>query len=70
MTVTWTSGYSIDEAEPLVEWGKKGGEQMRSLAVTLTFDRNSMCGALTLPKLHFGEIGYNPYNFFFLIVCC
>lgn len=45
MTVTWTSGYSIDEAEPLVEWGKKGGEQMRSLAVTLTFDRNSMCGA-------------------------
>lgn len=45
MTVTWTSGYSIDEAEPLVEWGKKGGEQTRSLAVTLTFDRNSMCGA-------------------------
>ncbi|XP_073283037.1 probable inactive purple acid phosphatase 1 [Primulina huaijiensis] len=45
MTVTWTSGYSTDEAEPLVEWGKKGGEQMRSLAVTLTFDRNSMCGA-------------------------
>ncbi|XP_073032079.1 probable inactive purple acid phosphatase 1 [Primulina eburnea] len=45
MTITWTSGYSTDEAEPLVEWGKKGGEQMRSLAVTLTFDRNSMCGA-------------------------
>lgn len=46
MTVTWTSGYGIDGAEPFIEWGRKGGEQMRSLAVTLTFDRNSMCGAL------------------------
>ncbi|KAK6133947.1 hypothetical protein DH2020_032305 [Rehmannia glutinosa] len=45
MTVTWTSGYGIDGAEPFVEWGPKGGEQKRSLAVTLTFDRNSMCGA-------------------------
>ncbi|KAK6133900.1 hypothetical protein DH2020_032361 [Rehmannia glutinosa] len=42
MTVTWTSGYGIDGAEPFVEWGPKGGEQKRSLAVTLTFDRNSM----------------------------
>lgn len=47
MTVTWTSGYDIDGAEPFVEWGPKGGEQTRSLAVTLTFDRNSMCGVLT-----------------------
>lgn len=45
MTVTWTSGYDIDGAEPFVEWGRKGGEQARSLAVTLTFDRSSMCGA-------------------------
>ncbi|PIN02295.1 Purple acid phosphatase [Handroanthus impetiginosus] len=45
MTVTWTSGYGIDEAVPFVEWGPKGGEKMQSLAVTLTFDRNSMCGA-------------------------
>ncbi|KAL3501509.1 hypothetical protein ACH5RR_035958 [Cinchona calisaya] len=44
MTVTWTSGYGIDEAEPFIEWGPQGGEQRRSLAVTLTFDRNSMCG--------------------------
>ncbi|KAL0420865.1 UNVERIFIED_CONTAM: putative inactive purple acid phosphatase 1 [Sesamum latifolium] len=34
MTVTWTSGYDIDEAEPFVEWGRKGEEQIRSLAVT------------------------------------
>lgn len=47
MTVTWTSGYNIDGAEPFVEWGPKGGEQTRSLAATLTFDRKSMCGALT-----------------------
>ncbi|KAK6921908.1 Iron/zinc purple acid phosphatase-like C-terminal domain [Dillenia turbinata] len=45
MTVTWTSGYGIDEAEPFVEWGPLGGEQRRSPAGTLTFDRNSMCGA-------------------------
>nr|QCQ29189.1 purple acid phosphatase [Camellia fraterna] len=45
MTVTWTSGYGINEAEPFVEWGPKGGEQSRSPAGTVTFDRRSMCGA-------------------------
>ncbi|KAG2621650.1 hypothetical protein PVAP13_3NG311764 [Panicum virgatum] len=45
MTVTWTSGYSIKEALPFVEWGPKGGHQMLSPAGTLTFGRNSMCGS-------------------------
>ncbi|XP_051122547.1 probable inactive purple acid phosphatase 1 [Andrographis paniculata] len=45
MTITWTSGYSIYEAEPIVEWGPKGGQQTQSFAATLTFDRGSMCGA-------------------------
>ncbi|XP_031099292.1 probable inactive purple acid phosphatase 1 isoform X1 [Ipomoea triloba] len=45
MTVTWTSGYGISEAEPFVEWGPQGGQQMRSPAGTLTFDIGSMCGA-------------------------
>ncbi|CAL5430767.1 unnamed protein product [Camellia sinensis] len=45
MTVTWTSGYGINEAEPFVEWGPQGGEQRQSPAGTLTFDRNSMCDA-------------------------
>ncbi|KAJ0096144.1 hypothetical protein Patl1_16680 [Pistacia atlantica] len=45
MTVTWTSGYGINEAEPFVEWAPKGGDPMRSPAGTLTFDRSSMCGA-------------------------
>ncbi|KAL1549531.1 putative inactive purple acid phosphatase 27 [Salvia divinorum] len=44
MTVTWTSGYSIDEAVPFVEWGWKGHTQVRSPAGTLTFSRGSMCG--------------------------
>ncbi|KAJ7956048.1 Purple acid phosphatase [Quillaja saponaria] len=44
MTVTWTSGYNIDEAIPFVEWGPEGGIQLPSPAGTLTFDRNSMCG--------------------------
>ncbi|KAM6594663.1 hypothetical protein CsatA_002366 [Cannabis sativa] len=43
MTVTWTSGYNIDEAVPFVEWGLKGETQQRSPAGTLTYDRNSMC---------------------------
>ncbi|XP_060670610.1 probable inactive purple acid phosphatase 27 [Ziziphus jujuba] len=45
MTVTWTSGYSIDDAVPFVEWGVKGESLTRSAAATLTFDRSSMCGA-------------------------
>uniref|UniRef100_A0A7C9ABG3 Purple acid phosphatase n=1 Tax=Opuntia streptacantha TaxID=393608 RepID=A0A7C9ABG3_OPUST len=45
MTVTWTSGYGIDEAEPFVEWGPIGGERTKSPAGTLTFHRSSMCGA-------------------------
>lgn len=45
MTVTWTSGYGISEAEPFVEWGPKGGVPIHSPAGTLTFERSSMCGA-------------------------
>ncbi|TYG76830.1 hypothetical protein ES288_D03G146200v1 [Gossypium darwinii] len=45
MTVTWTSGYDIDEAVPFVEWGRKGDFQVRSPAGTLTFKQNSMCGS-------------------------
>ncbi|KAF5730949.1 nucleotide pyrophosphatase/phosphodiesterase-like isoform X1 [Tripterygium wilfordii] len=45
MTVTWTSGYNIDEAVPFVEWGMKGETPKRSPAGTLTFSRNSMCGS-------------------------
>lgn len=45
MTVTWTSGYGIEEAYPFVKWGHKGGHQKLSPAGTLTFNRNSMCGS-------------------------
>lgn len=45
MTVTWTSGYGINEAEAFVQWGRKGGDRTHSPAGTLTFDRGSMCGA-------------------------
>ena len=49
MTVTWTSGYSIDEAVPFVEWGLKGEEtRTRSPAGTLTVEQNSMCGMLNI----------------------
>ncbi|KAH7528219.1 hypothetical protein FEM48_Zijuj05G0049300 [Ziziphus jujuba var. spinosa] len=44
MTVTWTSGYNIDDAVPFVEWGLKGESRTRSPAGTLTFGRSSMCG--------------------------
>ncbi|CAH9117024.1 unnamed protein product [Cuscuta europaea] len=46
MTVTWTSGYNVDEAVALVEWGLKSQRLRRqSPAGTLTFDRNSLCGS-------------------------
>ncbi|CAA7039320.1 unnamed protein product [Microthlaspi erraticum] len=45
MTVTWTSGYGLDVAKPVVEWGIKGEERKLSPAGTLTFGQNSMCGA-------------------------
>ncbi|CAL5013694.1 unnamed protein product [Urochloa decumbens] len=45
MTVTWTSGYNINEAYPFVEWGAVGSSQpARAPAGTLTFNRGSMCG--------------------------
>ncbi|XP_024994014.1 probable inactive purple acid phosphatase 1 isoform X3 [Cynara cardunculus var. scolymus] len=45
MTITWTSGYGVDEAEPFVEWARRGEDKRRSPAATLTIDRNSLCGA-------------------------
>ncbi|CAL0318194.1 unnamed protein product [Lupinus luteus] len=45
MTVTWTSGYGINEAEPFVQWGAKGEDHIHSPAGTLTFNRESLCGA-------------------------
>ncbi|KAL9243396.1 hypothetical protein vseg_017289 [Gypsophila vaccaria] len=45
MTVTWTSGYSIDEAIPFVEWGIVGADTKKTPAGTLTFKRNDVCGA-------------------------
>ncbi|CAF2149706.1 probable inactive purple acid phosphatase 24 [Brassica rapa] len=44
MTVTWTSGYNINEAVPFIEWSSKGLPARRSPAGTITFNRNSMCG--------------------------
>lgn len=46
MTVTWTSGYNIDEATPFVQWVSKGHKNKQSPAGTLTFDRSSMCGMI------------------------
>ncbi|WJX94480.1 putative inactive purple acid phosphatase 27 [Trifolium repens] len=45
MTVTWTSGYHINEATPLVEWGPEGKTPTQSPAGTLSISRNSMCGS-------------------------
>ncbi|KAJ0105154.1 hypothetical protein Patl1_18270 [Pistacia atlantica] len=45
MTVTWTSGYGINEAVPLVEWGLKNDVQTQSPAGTLTYFQNDMCGS-------------------------
>lgn len=47
MTVTWTSGYEIGEAFPVVEWGLQGKDRIISPAGTLTFDRSSLCDTPT-----------------------
>ncbi|CAM0952239.1 unnamed protein product [Alopecurus aequalis] len=44
MTVTWTSGYSVGEAYPFVEWGMKGSPPVRTEAITVTFGRERLCG--------------------------
>nr|TKW34004.1 hypothetical protein SEVIR_2G276600v2 [Setaria viridis] len=44
MTVTWTSGYNINEAYPFVEWRMKGEESSkRTPAGTLTYTRRHLC---------------------------
>jgi hypothetical protein len=48
MTVTWTSGYGISEAYPIVEWAMKGRPSVRTAAGTVTFDRESICGMATI----------------------
>eukprot|EP00252_Welwitschia_mirabilis_P007823 TRINITY_DN19542_c0_g1_i1.p1 TRINITY_DN19542_c0_g1~~TRINITY_DN19542_c0_g1_i1.p1 ORF type:complete len:622 (+),score=119.14 TRINITY_DN19542_c0_g1_i1:162-2027(+) len=45
MAVTWTSGYGINEAVPLVKWGfQKRALTFLSPAGTETYTRTSMCG--------------------------
>lgn len=53
MTITWTSGYGINEAEPFVEWGRIGEVARRSPAGTLTIDRNSLCGMQIIFKYQY-----------------
>ncbi|KAJ8436862.1 hypothetical protein Cgig2_026186 [Carnegiea gigantea] len=48
MTVTWTSGYNIDEAVPLVEWGQSDSTPKQTAAGTLTFSRETLCGMAEL----------------------
>lgn len=45
MTVTWTSGYNIDEAVPFVQWGPPDSSLKRAPAGTVTYTRNTLCGA-------------------------
>jgi hypothetical protein len=51
MTVTWTSGYSVAEAYPFVEWGMKGSPTVHAAAETTTFGREKLCG--TVPTKYY-----------------
>lgn len=45
MTVTWTSGYGMDEGVPVVQWGfEENKSQFLTPAYTLTFSKHDMCG--------------------------
>ena len=48
MTVTWTSGYNIDEAIAFVEWGPLNSSTKQSPAGTLTYTRNTLCGMVKM----------------------
>lgn len=46
MTVTWTSGYGVDEAIPLVQWGTVDDKGQHIVAAgTLSYERDSLCGS-------------------------
>lgn len=46
ITVTWTSGYGIDDAVPLVIWGTEENKGHHMVAAgTLTYQRDSLCGS-------------------------
>lgn len=70
MTVTWTSGYNIDEAVPFVEWHKEGGRKVRSPAGTLTFSRWSMCGMIRYEWLCCIRRATMTYHTFFSCFVC
>lgn len=67
MTVTWTSGYDINEAVPFVEWGLKGDLQTRSPAGTLTFFQSDMCGEIHLVPCLVAN-AFLPISSYFLIL--
>lgn len=57
ITVTWTSGYGADEAVPLVTWGiKDETDRQKSVAGTLTFTKNDMCGTVSEYPLSCGQV--------------
>ncbi|KAI5084178.1 hypothetical protein GOP47_0000347 [Adiantum capillus-veneris] len=46
ISVTWTSGYSQNEAIPVVKWGEiDATAETVSVAQTLSFERSDMCGS-------------------------
>ncbi len=52
ITVTWTSGYGLDEAVPLVLWGPEDNKsQFTSPASTLTYIRKDLCGELVPQRM-------------------
>ncbi|KAK9668905.1 hypothetical protein RND81_13G095000 [Saponaria officinalis] len=63
MTVTWTSGYNINEAVPFVEWGEPSGVPMRSPAGTLTYTRNQMCAGAPARTVGWRDPGFTHTSF-------
>ena len=60
MTVTWTSGYSVGEAYPFVEWGMKGSPPVRTAAATVTFGRERLCGMMPMKHFSFFCNAFDP----------
>jgi len=69
MSVTWTSGYGINDAEPFVQWGPKGGDHMHSPAETLTFTSESMCGKGSHLPVNFIQSSFSLMDYHFQKGC-
>lgn len=69
MTVTWTSGYNIDEAVAFVEWGPLDSSTKQSPAGTMTYTRNTVCGMVKMLSIIVFMFNHHKFLLIFSSIC-